>query len=79
MARDPVKTEFVDHGMCADLNVHWDIGVDGLARSLERDVQMEPLLRPRAREFAFERQEEPELSRELSHWLGLGRGQGPKR
>jgi Ti-type conjugative transfer relaxase TraA len=32
LARDFVQTEFVDRGMIADLNVHWDIGVDGLAR-----------------------------------------------
>src|SRR5690606_37013656 len=24
VARDFVRTEFVDRGMCADLNVHWD-------------------------------------------------------
>jgi Ti-type conjugative transfer relaxase TraA len=29
LARDFVKTEFVDKGMIADLNVHWDIGKDG--------------------------------------------------
>ena len=29
LARDFVQTEFVDHGMVADLNVHWDIGADG--------------------------------------------------
>jgi Ti-type conjugative transfer relaxase TraA len=32
LARDFVQTEFVDRGMVADLNVHWDIGADGLAR-----------------------------------------------
>ena len=32
LARDFVATEFVDRGMCADLNVHWDIGADGLAK-----------------------------------------------
>jgi ATP-dependent exoDNAse (exonuclease V) alpha subunit len=32
LARDFVQTEFVDRGMIADLNVHWDIGADGLAR-----------------------------------------------
>ncbi|MBE1526406.1 Ti-type conjugative transfer relaxase TraA [Sphingopyxis sp. OAS728] len=32
LARDFVKREFVDRGMIADLNVHWDIGADGLAR-----------------------------------------------
>jgi Ti-type conjugative transfer relaxase TraA len=32
LARDFVRTEFVDRGMIADLNVHWDIGADGLAR-----------------------------------------------
>jgi len=32
LARDFVKTEFVDRGMIADLNVHWDIGADGEAK-----------------------------------------------
>ncbi len=32
LARDFVQTEFVDRGMIADLNVHWDIGADGLAK-----------------------------------------------
>ncbi|HEV7313734.1 Ti-type conjugative transfer relaxase TraA [Sphingopyxis sp.] len=32
LARDFVAREFVDRGMIADLNVHWDIGGDGLAR-----------------------------------------------
>ena len=29
LARDFVQAEFVDPGMIADLNVHWDIGADG--------------------------------------------------
>jgi len=29
LAREFVKAEFVDRGMIADLNVHWDIGEDG--------------------------------------------------
>ena len=29
LARDFVEREFVDRGMIADLNVHWDIGADG--------------------------------------------------
>ncbi|WP_068083780.1 Ti-type conjugative transfer relaxase TraA [Novosphingobium rosa] len=29
LARDFVKAEFVNRGMIADLNVHWDIGEDG--------------------------------------------------
>ncbi|WKL57388.1 Ti-type conjugative transfer relaxase TraA [Asticcacaulis sp. ZE23SCel15] len=29
LARDFVQREFVDQGMVADLNVHWDIGSDG--------------------------------------------------
>ncbi len=29
LARDFVQAEFVDRGMIADLNVHWDIGADG--------------------------------------------------
>ncbi|MCW3848845.1 Ti-type conjugative transfer relaxase TraA [Sphingomonas sp. LB-2] len=32
LARDFVRREFVDRGMIADLNVHWDIGTDGLAK-----------------------------------------------
>src|SRR3954452_14059656 len=32
LAREFVKAEFVDRGMIADLNVHWDIGSDGLAK-----------------------------------------------
>ena len=32
LARDFVEREFVDRGMIADLNVHWDIGADGLAK-----------------------------------------------
>jgi Ti-type conjugative transfer relaxase TraA len=32
LARDFVSREFVDRGMIADLNVHWDIGADGLAK-----------------------------------------------
>lgn len=32
LARDFVAREFVAHGMIADLNVHWDIGEDGLAK-----------------------------------------------
>jgi Ti-type conjugative transfer relaxase TraA len=32
LARDFVQAEFVEHGMIADLNVHWDIGADGLAK-----------------------------------------------
>ncbi len=32
LARDFVQREIVDRGMVADLNVHWDIGPDGLAK-----------------------------------------------
>ena len=32
LAREFVQQEFVDRGMIADLNVHWDIGADGLAK-----------------------------------------------
>ena len=32
LARDFVATEFVDRGMIADLNVHWDIGADSMAK-----------------------------------------------
>jgi len=32
LARDFVQREMVDRGMVADLNVHWDIGSDGLVK-----------------------------------------------
>jgi len=32
LARDFVTREFVDRGMIADLNVHWDMGADGLSK-----------------------------------------------
>ena len=32
LAQDFVRAEFVDRGMIADLNVHWDIGADGMAK-----------------------------------------------
>jgi len=32
LAREFVKVEFVEKGMIADLNVHWDIGEDGKAK-----------------------------------------------
>ena len=32
LARDFVRDEFVDRGMVADLNVHWDVGADGMAK-----------------------------------------------
>jgi Ti-type conjugative transfer relaxase TraA len=32
LARDFVQREMVDRGMVADVNVHWDIGPDGLAK-----------------------------------------------
>ncbi|TXH33438.1 MAG: Ti-type conjugative transfer relaxase TraA, partial [Rhodospirillaceae bacterium] len=32
LARDFVQSEFVDQGMIADLNVHWDIGADGMPK-----------------------------------------------
>lgn len=44
----------------------------GLAKSLERDAQMESLLRPRARELGLIRPFERELSRELTHWYEDG-------
>jgi Ti-type conjugative transfer relaxase TraA len=31
LTRDFAQSEFVDRGMIADLNVHWDVGEDGLA------------------------------------------------
>ena len=32
LARDFVQAEFVDRGMIADVNLHWDIGADGMAK-----------------------------------------------
>ena len=32
LARDFVQSEFVDRGMIADLNVHWDLGEDGMPK-----------------------------------------------
>jgi len=32
LAREFVQREFVDRGMIADLNLHWDIGADGMAK-----------------------------------------------
>jgi Ti-type conjugative transfer relaxase TraA len=32
LARDFVAREFVDQGMIADLNVHWDVGADGMPK-----------------------------------------------
>ncbi|TRL36308.1 Ti-type conjugative transfer relaxase TraA [Methylosinus sporium] len=32
LARDFVRSEFVDHGMIADLNVHWDMAEDGMLK-----------------------------------------------
>jgi Ti-type conjugative transfer relaxase TraA len=32
LARDFVQSEFVNRGMIADLNVHWDIGEDGMTK-----------------------------------------------
>ena len=31
-ARDFVRLEFVERGMIANMNVHWDMGADGLAK-----------------------------------------------
>lgn len=32
LARDFAQAEFVDQGMIADLNVHWDVGEDGMPK-----------------------------------------------
>src|SRR5207237_7054150 len=32
LARDFARGEFVDRGMIADLNVHWDVGEDGMPK-----------------------------------------------
>ena len=100
LARDFVSREFVNRGMIADLNVHWDIGADGrfvegwqqlqhhrenlqrggdfkgarkvseqmagMAKSLERDAQMESLLRPRRGELGIEMETGRSLARDLA-------------
>src|SRR3546814_3444242 len=38
LARDFVRDGFVERGMIADLNVHWDIGAAGLARPHAHDM-----------------------------------------
>src|SRR3546814_20999764 len=38
LARDFVQREFVDAGMVADLNVHWDIGAHGLAKPHAHEI-----------------------------------------
>ena len=38
LAREFVKAEFVEKGMIADLNVHWDIGEDGKAKGSECEI-----------------------------------------
>ena len=37
LARDFTQSEFVDRGMIADLNVHWDIGEDGMPKPTNSD------------------------------------------
>jgi len=56
-------------------------GMRELAHSLERDAQMESLLRRRTRELGLGIGMEPErgLSRSLSDWFGLSRGRGLER
>jgi len=53
----------------------------GMAKSLERDPQVESLLRGRSRELGLERgiNQSRELARELTRDLGLGRGLGMSR
>lgn len=58
-------------------------GMAGLAKSLDRDAQMESLLRPRARELGLGlgigMEPARGLFRELSDWFGLSRGRGLSR
>ena len=61
LARDFVQREFVDRGMVADLNVHWDTGADGepkphahvmlAMRRVERGSDGEVGFGPKAREW----------------------------
>jgi len=37
LARDFARGEFVDRGMIADLNVHWDMAEDGIAKPHAQD------------------------------------------
>src|SRR3546814_216622 len=48
LAREFVSQEFVAKGMVADLNVHWDISADGMAkphRSDEHTYELQSLMR----------------------------------
>ena len=55
----------------------------GMAKSLERDPQVESILRGRTRELGLEigmeRSRDLNLSRELSRDLGIGRDRGMSR
>ena len=46
LARDFVRSEFVDRGMIADLNVHWDMAEDGMTPAgCDRSITTVPFSR----------------------------------
>jgi hypothetical protein len=51
----------------------------GLAKTLERDPQMESLLRSRHKELGMPANIEGPLSQSLPGWIGWGRGRGVGR
>jgi hypothetical protein len=51
----------------------------GLAKSLERDPQVESLLRSRERELGLPPFIDRPLSQALPEWIGWGRGRGIER
>jgi len=48
----------------------------GMAKSLERDPQLESLLRNRVKELGIRSSGGASLSHDLQNWLGLSRGRG---
>jgi hypothetical protein len=51
----------------------------GLAKSLERDPQLESLLRNRSKELGMPAHLDRPLSQALPDWIGWGRGRGLER
>jgi hypothetical protein len=51
----------------------------GLAKSLERDPQLESLLRKRTKELSVPSYLDRPLSQALPQWIGWGRGRGLER
>lgn len=68
-ARDFAQTEFVDQGMIADLNVHWDIGEDGFGKKV-RDwnrTEMVERWREQWAEHVNERLAELDIDARIDH------------